>query len=986
MRTAGRCPAGIRRVRSTRPSVRGGLALLGVVVIALSCGITASVRALGPAPGSRAGDLDPSFGVGGSTEVDFPGGQDRASAVVADELGRVVVAGVSNGDFALARYDLHGSLDASFGVGGLVTTDFSGDAAVAALVIQPDGGILAAGCADCGTPARVAALARYRPDGALDTTFGAAGRVVTALGRYVGAVDIALQLDGKLVIAGASGTGPSDFVVARYLPGGALDPGFGDGGSVDVDLGGFEVATGIAVQPDGRIIAAGSATIEGIADDDFAVVRLEASGSPDPTFGAGGRVITDFGGSDRPYDVAVQGSDIVVAGQTGTAGGLDFAAARYNSVGTLDETFASSGTARLDFGQDDVARTLILQPDGGVVLAGESGDPNDELGRVFALARLTVRGLPDPAFGNGGRVTTSFDRGAVAAGSASLPDGMTVAAGSAAHAAGSDMALARYTGVGLLDGDFGVAGRVTTDFGRGGQDAARDVVIQPDRKIIVVGEANRIDFGLARFTASGRPDPTFGTHGRVVTDLGGSEYAYSVVLQPDGRIVVAGEGGPSEDFVLARYEADGSLDRSFGEGGIVRTDFGGRDSALGLVIQRDGKLVAVGCADCGVLSGDIALARYDAAGVLDPAFDGDGRVRTDLGGTIDAAAAAVALPDGGIAVAGVAMGPSGEGSDFAVVRYMPTGLVDTGFGSGGIVITDFGGNDWASDLTVQPDGRLVVVGSAAQSFFFSPDLVGMARYNRDGSIDAGFGLGGKVMEPFGSVGGSAATSVLLQPDGHLVVVGYTNFSAGDFVVGRFDRDGVLDAGFGSGGKVTTDFGGREGALGAALSPDGRIIAVGVSRDDFRVARYVPRPSADLAVTTSVAASPARSGRELTYSITVSNVGSSPATGVVLRDVLGGDVRILRTDAGCVQTASVVTCRAPALAGGASLTYRITVRPMRPWGVVHNRAEVSEAELELTPDDNLAAVATTLVRGRPKGTAPNPAGRSGEREGAPVVLR
>jgi len=261
------------------------------------------------------------------------------------------------------------------------------------------------------------------------------------------------------------------------------------------------------------------------------------------------------------------------------------------------------------------------------------------------------------------------------------PDGKLVAVGVAKTSRSGDFALARYNTNGSLDATFGTGGKVTTDF-NGNDDAANAVVLQPDGKIVVAGEAKTSrnqDFALARYNANGSLDPTFGTGGKVTTDFAGNDdAAFALVLQPDGKLVAAGEAKTSrnQDFALARYNANGSLDPTFGTGGKVTTDFNGDDDAAhGLVLQPDGKLVAAGVAKTS-RSGDFALARYNANGSLDPTFGTGGKVTTDFNGDDDAAFAVARQTDGKIVAAGGAKvgrsrsDYSGSNEDFALARYL----------------------------------------------------------------------------------------------------------------------------------------------------------------------------------------------------------------------------------------------------------------------------------------------------------------------------
>src|SRR5262249_1411043 len=248
----------------------------------------------------------------------------------------------------------------------------------------------------------------------------------------------------------------------------------------------------------------------------------------------------------------------------------------------------------------------------------------------FALARYNADGSLDPGFGAGGKLTSDFfgnyDQ---ANGVVIQPDGKILAAGSTGHTASSssfDFALARYNPDGSPDAAFGSSGKQTTDF-FGNQDAAFGIVIQADGKIVLAGYAHHgddvstSDFALARYNPDGTLDQGFGSSGKLATDFFGSDdVAYRIALQPDGKLVVAvlafNPGAKSDDFALARYNADGSLDQSFGSGGKQTTDFlGGFDYAAGLGIQQDGKIVLGGVAGHGSSSTyDFALARYNQDG------------------------------------------------------------------------------------------------------------------------------------------------------------------------------------------------------------------------------------------------------------------------------------------------------------------------------------------------------------------------------------
>jgi uncharacterized delta-60 repeat protein len=397
---------------------------------------------------------------------------------------------------------------------------------------------------------------------------------------------------------------------------------------------------------------------------------------------------------------------------------------------------------------------------------------------------------------------------------------------------------------GDLDPRFGDGGKVITDFA-GSYDLANALVIQADGKLVAGGTAAREsgavrDFGLARYKANGRLDAGFGIGGKVTTDFfGDSDEVQALVAQADGKIVAAGAaftgGGSNPDFALARYNRDGSLDTTFGTGGKVTTNFVSHDEATALVPQADGKLVAAGFAtDSFGSQSDFVLARYNPDGSLDTTFGTGGKVITDFGSNADEAQALVVQADGKLVAAGSL---ATDTYDFALARYNADGSLDTTFGAGGKVITDFdSGVDRANALAVQADGKLVAGGSTQTQFAAG---FAMARYNIDGALDAGFGAGGKVTTDLGD---SEGVRALLVQGGKLVAAGSSN---GDFVIARYNPDGALDASFGAGGYVTTDFAGSaDWANALAVQADGKLVAAGsaitepfLGITDFVLARY-----------------------------------------------------------------------------------------------------------------------------------------------------
>jgi uncharacterized delta-60 repeat protein len=298
---------------------------------------------------------------------------------------------------------------------------------------------------------------------------------------------------------------------------------------------------------------------------------------------------------------------------------------------------------------------------------------------------------------------------------------------------------------GDLDPTFGIGGKVTTDIKRS-TDIANAVALQADGKLVVVGQTYQNndytdeDFVVARYNTDGTLDTTFGVRGRVRTDFPGlAAVPSSVVIQPDGKIVVAGGAFPlftfAGDFKVVRYNPNGSLDTSFGSGGIVTTIFPGDGSyAFALALQSDGKIIAAGTDFVDFNPGDMsdtdfALARYNPDGSLDTTFGNGGTVTTDFFGTEDDVFSVLIQPDGKIVAVGSANDPA-DFYDFAAVRYLSNGTIDTTFGVAGKVSTDFGdrGFDRAHSAALQLDGSIVAAGFAISVDGISENFA-VARYH-----------------------------------------------------------------------------------------------------------------------------------------------------------------------------------------------------------------------------------------------------------------
>jgi uncharacterized delta-60 repeat protein len=432
----------------------------------------------------------------------------------------------------------------------------------------------------------------------------------------------------------------------------------------------------------------------------------------------------------------------------------------------------------------------------------------------------------------------------------------------AALAAGAQLA---YGAAGDLDQTFGRGGKVTTDF-NGTTDIAYAIALQPDGKMVVAGityannDYSDEDFAVVRYNPNGTRDTTFGVNGKVTTDFPNlAAVPSTVIVQPDGKILVVGGAFPLftflGDFAMVRYNANGSLDSSFGSGGIVRTRFSaGGSYAYAAALLSNGKIIAAGTVFVDFSSDDssntdFGLVRYNSNGTIDRTFGNRGGVLTDFDGFNDDIYTLLIQTDGKIVAVGSAKNPA-HYYDFALARYLPTGAIDTTFGAAGKVRTDFGPSnlDIAYSAGLQSDGKIVAAGTATFNGGTEQDFA-IARYNQSGTLDTNFSQDGRVTIDFGSYLQSAY-SVLIQTDGKIVAVGYPNTesSDSDFLLARCNRNGSLDSTFGAGGKVRTSFGDlNDGATAAVLQPNGKIVAVGFHPTttrvgvDFIVARYLAGP-------------------------------------------------------------------------------------------------------------------------------------------------
>lgn len=827
------------------------------------------------------GYLDFTFGSDGKVNTNLQEGMVEALTLQAD--GKIVLAGFSNNNrmnssFTVARYNPDGNLDSTFGGSGCLRLDSDRPSRAHAIALQADGKIVVAGeiarytysetdsrCQEIDAhhifareldviPPRPQnsnqfdfnrydfALARFNSDGSLDPTFGRGGWLHMNILKGTSQIyATAVQKDGKILAGGYVETNAGCFALARFNPKGDLDPSFGQGGIVIDQRGGLgDHVFSIALQMDGKIVAGGTIGIDRKSGK-FALLRLNANGGPDSTFGNEGLVTVELGQNAWANAVAVQDNGKIVAVGCLKDPSEKFVVIRFDSFGNLDETFGNGGIVFADFSEPkSCATSIALQKDNKIVVAGWAGVEEEGvygaprvLTSVFALARYMTDGNLDPGFGSGGMLKTDIGNHAASA-VAVQKDGKIITAGSQVPA------YKDYLGKQVLD-----SGKMGAKGGGGSFALARYLNIStPPRSFKIVPEVpstlQNPETELDSEGVSERPgdlDPSFGKNGSgVITDLDAAE-ARAIAVQPDGKIVVAGYVDTGQkptfiDFVVARYNEDGSPDYTFHDTGLTTIDFGDDDKAYALALQDDGKIILAGEAvNIDNSSFDFALVRLGPDGIIDRTFGSDGVVLTDFtDGSYDSARSLVMQADGKILAAGfMATLKDGElqTQDFALARFNPDGRLDTSFGTQGKVMTDFaGGFDRAQGVAIQKDKKIVVVGGTAVVDSEITEF-GVVRYNPDGILDSSFGNEGKVTTEFGH-NENMANAIAIQPDGKILAGGYTaNESSKVAALARYNEDGTLDPDFGDSGKVIGLFGGNDdGIYAIALQDDSKILVVG----------------------------------------------------------------------------------------------------------------------------------------------------------------
>lgn len=625
------------------------------------------------------GSLDASFnGTGKVIASTGTGGFPGEPAVALQADGKIVIAGGGNG-FVIARYNVDGTSDSSFNGVGKVTTPIGSFATCTAVAIQPAGEaitqpakIVASGYSYDGSK-EVFAVARYNLNGTLDTSFDGDGIVTTpifnvqsAIARSYGLVFQAGSLSLKIVVAGVAYAqfSPAQFTVVRYNANGSLDTTLDNDGIATTSFGAGS-ALGAAVTLAGnRIAVVGEYSESTPTGADFATALFTTTGSLDSTFDGDGKRLDEPGSArSRAAGVAIQPDGKIVLGGFGGYNSLNFSVARLQTDGSLDSSFGQGGKVTAT-NLTDSGNALAIQSDGKIVLTGSRGPGTNQFD--IAVARYNSNGIPDTSFDMDGVATAPVGANASAGLAVALqPDAKIVVAGfGVGSGSNRDVALVRLNPNGSLDSTFDFDGKILTSLGTG-NDEAHAVAVQPDGKIVIAGFADNSpkQIVVARVNSNGSFDPSFDGDGAAFTSIGpGDAGANALALDSHGRVVVAGfaSNGTNYDIVVVRYNPDGSLDSSFNGSGKTTTQVSaGDDVAKAVVIQPDGKIIVAGSIQPDASNGSVValpirgnfvVVRYNSNGSLDTTYGSGGIKIVDFETDGDDGAFGLALDGSGRAV------------------------------------------------------------------------------------------------------------------------------------------------------------------------------------------------------------------------------------------------------------------------------------------------------------------------------------------------
>jgi uncharacterized delta-60 repeat protein len=698
------------------------------------------------------------------------------------------------------------SLDIAFSADGLETTDFGGTDKANAMTLDKENGKFVV----VGRTGSNVAISRHFINGSLDIDFSDDGKQTLALPTISGpgiaeAFGVAIQVDNlgdeKITVVGttrstSSGTG-NEYFILRYKDDGELDTGFSGDGKLVEGESSSDIFYGVAIQPDGKIIAVGQRFSD--VGNQFSIRRYLLNGDIDLSFYGSTFASTNYPNGIARAILLLPNGKILVTGESNG----NFMTIRLNADGTLDNTFSGDGMVATDLaGSTDFAKAMALQNDGKTVVTGGSMVSGKY---TIGMARYNPDGSPDNNFGIGGVLFTPVGTGNDVANAVAIQD----------------------------DGRIVVAG--TTHI-----DAYSYEVVEMDGTHHIINVPANDDIMVARFFSNGFLDNTFSGDGHTNVSFieGRSEEGNAMILQNDGKILVAGktENGSNDDFAFCRlhgyYRFESLANRLY-------TSFGAYDDrAFDIAIDAQRRMNIAGFSHNG-LRKVIALARYLKDGRLDTSFGNNGKMTYYTGG-YDAVAYAMAIqPDGKILLAGTISNADPNDNDYFAMRLLTDGSPDNTFDGDGIVKISLVGTDECNSIALQPNGKIVLCGNVTNSADASKS-VALVRLNANGTLDTTFDTDGKVFVGSGAEGKNARSVTVSAGK---IYVGGMNNQGGGFLAMKFNDNGSFDNSFGGDGIVVYS-GIISGAQDVAVQTDGKVVLGGALGSDMAILRFTATGALD----------------------------------------------------------------------------------------------------------------------------------------------
>jgi uncharacterized delta-60 repeat protein len=686
----------------------------------------------------------------------------------------------------VARFDQDGVLDKSFNSTGFLILKLGVESSLSAIAVLPDGKILAAGTIEQQSIAVDFLAIRCGADGILDKNFGTDGIAITDFDSSKDyCTSLAVLSNGYFYLAGYTldAVNMFDFALAKFNSYGRLDYSFSLDGKVSMDFFGYsDIVNAVAVQPDGKVIIGGDVSNVDLFEQYFTLVRYTSTGALDATFDKDGKVTTLVNGYPVSLNaIGIQSDNkILAAGNNG-----DFTLIRYNTNGSLDPTFSDDGMVSTDIKSfDNFSNCLILLPDRKIIVGGYSSNKREE---KINLLKYNTDGTLDNSFNSGGIVELNINfTQSMASSMKILDNGKIIVGGTASFQSYDHHTSTLYSKDGQLDPTYNGNGI----FIGWGLDPTycTDLAVQRDGKIVQVGyDRNKWDpdvFMLHRILQDGHGDRSFGDIGFLTTDVGpSSDRASCVAIQADDKILVGGysHNGNDWDFSLVRYLPNGTLDPGFSNDGKVITDIGSvNNGPEAIALQKDGKIILGGFTEVNNQL-QFALLRYTPEGMLDPSFNTTGKVILNVSPDGDESIYAVLVQDDGkILVAGDAF--NGTNTDFAIIRLNSNGSLDNTFSGDGKLLIDINANyNDAIDVALLPNGKIILAGTCIDKNKYVFSII---KLHQDGRMDDSFGNHGIAIIAMGT-GDNIAAAVALQKDGKIIIAGsnYEGYRT-DFTVAR----------------------------------------------------------------------------------------------------------------------------------------------------------------------------------------------------------